>query len=219
MKKGFTLVELLVVVAILGILAAVGILSYNGFLGETKEQALRSQHNMIVKFIQGKLGECWLGKENIITLKNGENKITNCNEYIQLFKKTGSVSSVNNLFYEHFYTGNGWLNTFAKNNNNGRNLNEDVLSISVMQIVNGYFPANFLGYTAITPLGDYSKNGDKRLWRWCGSDAFKNNEADGEVINPAILVVTNLSSNKDITYTENKYSTNDSRIATCVFIE
>ena len=72
MKKGFTLVELLIVVAILGILAAVGIVSYNGFLGETKEQALRSQHNMIVKFIQGKLGECWLGKENIMTRTRAE---------------------------------------------------------------------------------------------------------------------------------------------------
>ena len=34
MKKGFTLVELLVVVAILGILAAVGIVSFVGFVLE-----------------------------------------------------------------------------------------------------------------------------------------------------------------------------------------
>ena len=42
MKKGFTLVELLVVVAILGILAAVGVVSYNGFMGSARENAVKA---------------------------------------------------------------------------------------------------------------------------------------------------------------------------------
>ena len=41
MKKGFTLVELLVVVAILGILEAVGVVSYNGFIGSARENVVK----------------------------------------------------------------------------------------------------------------------------------------------------------------------------------
>ena len=51
MKKGFTLVELLVVVAILGILAAVGIVSFGGVLGSAKENATKANHTNAVKFL------------------------------------------------------------------------------------------------------------------------------------------------------------------------
>ena len=37
--KGFTLVELLVVVAILGIISAVGTLAYNGYIEGTKKKS------------------------------------------------------------------------------------------------------------------------------------------------------------------------------------
>ena len=47
--KGFILVELLIVIAILGVLAAVGIVSFGGFLGNSKANATKTNHANIIK--------------------------------------------------------------------------------------------------------------------------------------------------------------------------
>ena len=52
MKKGFTLVELLVVVAILGILAAAGIVSFGGFLGSAKENVVKANWTSVIKYMK-----------------------------------------------------------------------------------------------------------------------------------------------------------------------
>jgi len=70
MKKGFTLVELLIVVAILGILAAVGIVSFGGFLGSTKENCTKSQHVNTLKFLQTEVLKCEMGKVTLNWLDN-----------------------------------------------------------------------------------------------------------------------------------------------------
>ena len=57
-KKAFTLIELLIVVAIIGILAGVGIPMYNGYMADAKINATEAKHKIITDFISSNLVLC-----------------------------------------------------------------------------------------------------------------------------------------------------------------
>ena len=93
-KKGFTLVELLVVVAILGVLAAVGIVSFGGFLGNAKENAVKTNHANMVKFTKSQLLKCTLGDTAMdLVDEQGNARPWNCDtetgmqSYIERFRQ------------------------------------------------------------------------------------------------------------------------------------
>ena len=64
-KKAFTLIELLIVVAIIGILAGVGVPMYNGYMATAKVQSSATNHKNIKSFVAATLTKCSTGSTSV----------------------------------------------------------------------------------------------------------------------------------------------------------
>lgn len=106
MKKSFTLIELLIVVAIIGILAGVGIPMYNGYMKTAKINAVKTQHNQIVSYLSAEFQKCNLGYSKIFHdtwKKNQENcPVTPYNNTIK-----ASASDILTETMKNAYLGSG----------------------------------------------------------------------------------------------------------------
>jgi len=101
-EKGFSLIELLVVVAIIGILAAVGIVAYSGYTASAKVNASKGSHSTIVKFINAEKTKCDTGASAnmgvVSTDGNPADPVATCDD------NTGSTgaASAKATFNAHF---------------------------------------------------------------------------------------------------------------------
>ena len=65
-RKGFSLIELLVVVAIIGILAAVGIVAYSGYTASARVNAVKQNLSTAIKYIENEKAKCELGETTVM---------------------------------------------------------------------------------------------------------------------------------------------------------
>ena len=96
-SKGFTLIELLVVVAIIGILAAVGVVAYSGYTKGAKQNATKSNHKLVVKFITSTMLKSTLNDGYF----EGMYENNSCQKKIDKKMTPDSISGVSNKFITH----------------------------------------------------------------------------------------------------------------------
>ena len=105
--KGFSLIELLVVVAIIGILAAVGIVAYSGYTASARITIAKGNQAAVSKYIGNEFMRCEIGEETIF------NNTVNCNNITAQGVAQFVTAAMTTFGFENPYGASDGVNTNA----------------------------------------------------------------------------------------------------------
>ena len=105
-KKAFTLIELLIVVAIIGILAGVGVPMYNGYMATAKVQSTATNHANVKSFVASTLTKCSAGSTYVMLGSDNRQCCQSASAWASYFRTY--FNSINkNPYGENPYS--GWI--------------------------------------------------------------------------------------------------------------
>ena len=111
---GFTMVELIVVIGLIGILTSIGIPTYNGYIEKTKRNAVFAVSKNLRTMIQGTITQCAQGKQFV---RFPNNEIIYCN----WGNHHATVSRIMAIFRNQFKDKNPYNNNYMMVNVSGSN--------------------------------------------------------------------------------------------------
>ena len=112
LQKGFSLVELLVVVAIIGVLAGVGIVGYQSYTDSAKERVSLANYNSVKRFVETELT---LLNNNIQTVSGAINSFdTDCASTSDKYDSTSATKNIGKFVngVQCYFATDGYGNVF-----------------------------------------------------------------------------------------------------------
>jgi len=141
-QKGFTLMELLIVVAIIGILAAVGLPTYQGYLESAKVNAAKENHARISSLLAAEMTKCALSPSGDTSVKLNSNANIPCPQGEAVATSTSVDTYLNATFLPNFRRS---LITFGgfKNPHSPEDTNiDDTAGLENLMVITTTLPAN-----------------------------------------------------------------------------